>query len=202
MSDNARDEHRDTASSSAAAHAAVAIVTACMALLVAACGASSGGHVAQLGSSASGPASSSSATGSPNAQMLAFSRCMRSNGVSNFPDPDRNGELPKNQVAQLSAGSPQFVPARRACGHLLPNGGEPTAAQVRQAWDDMRAFAGCMRSHGVASWPDPTATSQHDQRPFFRTEEAGIDPNAPQVAAAMGACQHVLDTSNPLVTTQ
>ena len=64
------------------------------------------------------------------------------------------------------------------------------------------AFARCMRSHGVARWPDPTATSQQDQRPFFRTEEVGIDPNAPQVTAAIHACQRFLDTNNPLVTTQ
>ena len=162
-----------------------------LALSAAACGGSSGSHVAHLGSPTASPASS-----------LAFSRCMRSNGVSNFPDPNSKGELPKNQVAHVAASDPQFVPARRACGHLLPNGGQPTDAQVQQAWSDMRNFARCMRSHGVAKWPDPTATSQQDQRPFFRTEEVGIDPNAPQVTAAIHACQRFLDTNNPLVTTQ
>jgi hypothetical protein len=183
---------------------AAVVAVAGLAFLGVACGGSSASHVANLGSAATRSASSSTADagGSPNSQMLAFSRCMRSNDVFNFPDPDSKGELPKNQVARLAASSPQFVPARRACGHLLPNGGEPTAAQVRQAWNDMRTFASCMRSHGVPTWPDPTATSPQDSRPFFHSEEVGIDPNAPQVIRAMHACQHVLDTNNPLVTTQ
>jgi hypothetical protein len=133
--------------------------------------------------------------------MLAFSRCMRSHGVPNFPDPNSSGVLPKSQVAQLAASSPQFPAAHRACEHLLPNGGQPTQAQTQQAWDDMRNFARCMRSHGVPNWPDPARTSQQDQRPFFHLP-GSIDPNAPQITTEIRACQHVLHANNPLVTTQ
>jgi hypothetical protein len=187
-----------------------AMVTAAgVALLVAACGGSSGSHVAQLGSTAaqaassSGPSSGGGATNvhSPGSQMLAFSHCMRSHAVASFPDPDSSGVLPKAQVAGLAAGSPQFVPAHRACGHLLPNGGRPTSAQVRQAWADMRSFAHCMRSHGVPNWPDPTDTSPQDHRPFFDTP-AAIDPTAPRITARIDACRRVLHGGNPLVTTQ
>jgi hypothetical protein len=72
---------------------------------------------------------------------------------------------------------------------------------VQQAWSDMRNFARCMRSHGVPNWPDPAATSQQDQRPFFHTPDS-IDPNAPQITIRIRACQHVLHANNPLVTTQ
>ena len=126
---------------------------------------------------------------------------MRSHGVPNFPDPNSSGVLPKRQVAQLAAGSPEFVPAHRACGHLLPNAGQPSPAQVQQAWNDMRSFARCMRSHGVPTWPDPSVTSAQDNRPFFNTP-ASIDPNAPQITAKIRACQHVMHANNPLVTTQ
>jgi hypothetical protein len=171
--------------------AAAVTVTLALALLVSACGGSSGA------SNAGGLANSRS----PNSQMLAFSRCMRSHGVPDFPDPNSSGRLPKNQLTQLTASNPKFPAAHRACEHLLPNGGQPTQAQVQQAWNDMRDFARCMRSHGVPNWPDPAPTSQQDQRPFFHLPDS-IDPNAPQITTKIRACQHVLHANNPLVTTQ
>jgi hypothetical protein len=179
--------------------AAAIIATVGLALLAAACGGSPGSHVAQLGST-----TTKSSTSSPSAnsqKVLAFSRCVRAHGVPNFPDPNSSGALPKRQVAQLTAGNPQFPAAHRACEHLLPNGGQPTQAQAQQAWNDMRNFARCMRSHGVPNWPDPAPTSQQDQRPFFHLPDS-IDPNAPQITTKIRACQHVLHANNPLVTTQ
>jgi hypothetical protein len=172
-------------------------VTAALALLVAAC--SSG---TLTGSGGSPSAAGSGSSPSTNAQkMLAFSRCVRAHGVPNFPDPNSSGVLPKSQVDQLTASNPQFPAAHRACGHLLPNSGQPTQAQVQQAWNDMRNFARCMRSHGVPNWPDPARTSQQDQRPFFHVPDS-INPNAPLITTTIRACQHVLHTNNPLVTTQ
>ena len=181
--------------------AAVITATSALALLAAACGGAPGSHVAQLGSTTTKSSTSSWAAAAQQNGMLAFSRCMRSHGVPNFPDPNSSGALPKSQVDQLAASSPQFPPAHRACEHLLPNGGQPTQAQVQQAWNDMRNFAHCMRSHGVPNWPDPAATSQQDQRPFFHVPDS-IDPNAPQITTKIRACQHVLHANNPLVTTQ
>jgi len=181
--------------------AAVITATSALALLAAACGGAPGSHVAQLGSTTTKSSTSSWAAAAQQNGMLAFSRCMRSHGVPNFPDPNSSGALPKRQVDQLAASSPQFPPAHRACEHLLPNGGQPTQAQVQQAWNDMRNFAHCMRSHGVPNWPDPAATSQQDQRPFFHVPDS-IDPNAPQITTKIRVCQHVLHANNPLVTTQ
>ena len=181
--------------------AAVITATSALALLAAACGGAPGSHVAQLGSTTTKSSTSSWAAAAQQNGMLAFSRCMRSHGVPNFPDPNSSGALPKSQVDQLAASSPQFPPAHRACEHLLPNGGQPTQAQVQQAWNDMRNFAHCMRSHGVPNWPDPAATSQQDQRPFFHVPDS-IDPNAPQITTKIRVCQHVLHANNPLVTTQ
>jgi hypothetical protein len=141
------------------ARTAAIIATAASGLLAAAC--------------ASSPSSTSSSA--PAAQqngLLAFSRCMRSHAVPNFPDPNRSGVLPKSQITQLAASSPLFPAAHRACEQLLPNGGQPTQAQAQQAWNDMRNFARCMRSHGVPNRPDPAATSQQDQRPSFTCRTA------------------------------
>ncbi len=184
----------------AAARGAI-IATVGLCLVAAACGGSSGSHVAQLGSTTTKSSTSPQGAAAQQNGVLAFAACMRSKGVPDFPDPDSSGVLPKRQVAQLAASSPRFVPAHRACEHLLPNGGQPTQAQVQQAWNDMRNFARCMRSHSVPNWPDPTATSQQDQRPFFHTPES-IDPNAPRIATKIRACQHVFHANNPLVTTQ
>jgi hypothetical protein len=172
---------------------AAIIATVVLAVLAAAC---SGSPSSTGGSPNAGGSANSQQNG-----MLAFSRCMRSHGVPNFPDPNSSGALPKSQVAQLTASNPQFPAAHRACGHLLPNGGQPTQAQMQQAWNDMRNFARCMRSHGVPNWPDPAPTSRQDQRPFFHTPDS-IDPNAPQITTRIRACQHVIHANNPLVTTQ
>jgi hypothetical protein len=180
------------------ARAAAAIVTAAgLALLAAACGSPS-----SAGSGGSPNAGGSSNPPSTTSQkVLAFSACMRSRGVPNFPDPDSSGKLPKREIAHLLANNPQFPAAHGACERLLPNGGQPTQAQVQQAWNDMRDFARCMRSHGVANWPDPAPTSQQDQRPFFHLPDS-IEPTAPQITSKVRACQHVFHASNPLVTTQ
>jgi hypothetical protein len=182
----------------AARTAAAMIAAAGLALLVAACGDSP---------SATGSGGSPGAAGSVNSQsantrkMLAFARCVRSHGVPSFPDPDSSGLLPKRQVAGLAANNSRFPAAHRACEHLLPNGGQPTQAQVQQAWNDMRNFARCMRSHGVPNWPDPARTSLQDQRPFFHVP-GSIDPNAPQITLKIRACQRVFHADDPLDTTQ
>jgi hypothetical protein len=173
----------------AARTAAALSAATSLALLVSACGGTS---------DAGGPTTFRSASST---KVLAFSGCMRSHGVANFPDPNGSGVLQKRLVAELAASNPQFPAAHRACEHLLPNGGQPTSAQVRQAWNDMRDFARCMRSHGVAAWPDPAATSREDQRPFFHTPQS-IDPTAPQITTTIRACQHVLHANNPLATTR
>ena len=198
LNDSTRVRRRPGRAGPRAPRTVAAILAGAALALLAAC--SSGPSSAGSGGSANAKESSSSP--STNSQMvLAFSRCVRAHGVPNFPDPDSSGVLPKRQVAQLMAGNPQFPAAHRACEHLLPNGGQPTQAQVQQAWNDMRNFARCMRSHGVPSWPDPAPTSEQDQRPFFHLPDS-IDPNAPQITTNIGACQHALHANNPLVTTQ
>lgn len=180
------------------ARTAAAVIAGAVLALLAACGGSPSPGGSGGSSNAGGPANSQSANSQ---KLLAFARCMRSHGVPDFPDPNSSGVLPKRQVAQLTVSNSQFPAAHRACERLLPNGGQPTAAQTQQAWNDMRNFARCMRSHGVPNWPDPTRTSQQDQRPFFNTPNS-IDPNAPQIITKIGACQHVLHSDNPLETTQ
>src|SRR5580700_5583144 len=119
--------------------------------------------------SPSSTGSSGSSNGSANAKLVAYSRCMRSHGVPNFPDPV-GGVPPKVTAQELGVSSSQLQVAQGACQHLFPaTGGSLTAsslqqcylahvcpqALVQQALSAGREFAGCMRSHRVPNWPDP-----------------------------------------------
>jgi hypothetical protein len=60
------------------------------------------------------------------AAFLAFSACMRSHGVPNFPDPDFSGggvTIDAGAGGGPDPSSPQFQAAQKACGHFLPGGG-------------------------------------------------------------------------------
>jgi hypothetical protein len=128
-------------------------------------------------------------------KALAYSRCMRSHGVVNFPDPNSRGVIPKVSLQQLRVSSTVFEAAQRACQHLLPNSG-----QSSQAWDQMTLnalwqFARCVRAHGVPNWPDPLAESDPGQpgTPGFpRNFPPGLNTNSPVVKNAMHTCQHLL----------
>jgi hypothetical protein len=56
------------------------------------------------------------------AQALEFSRCMRSHGVTDFPDPDSSGRIPDpaSLSPPINQGAPLFEAANRACGKDRP----------------------------------------------------------------------------------
>ena len=54
------------------------------------------------------------------AQLLQFSRCMRSHGVTDFPDPTSHGLVLSGNLDPSSA---QFQAANQACKSDLPGGG-------------------------------------------------------------------------------
>ena len=155
---------------------AAIIATAALALLAAAC---------------SGSPSSTAAGGSPNAgdslsspTAVAYSNCMRSRGVPNYPDPS-NGQLPKGGAQAFGVSSSVFSAAQGACHHLLPDAGSfqeqasqctlsgdcPPAVVQQMMTIDLK-FAHCMRSHGVPNWPDPAIGLQGS--PEFRLSKVGI----------------------------
>lgn len=143
--------------------------TVALMLLASACGASRARHTA-------GPSQPSPA--------LAFSLCMRSHGVTAFPDPNGSGAIPKETLQQLGVGSAGFHAAQSACRHLLPNGGRPPsrAAQQRVAALSL-AFARCVRAHGVPRFPDPDSTGRIPD-----PASVGIDQGAPKFQAANEDC--------------
>ena len=160
------------------------VAAACVcALAVAACG------------SSGPPSHSSSATASLANQDVAYSQCMRSHQVPTFPDPERGGGFPKNQLTHLAANNPQFQVAQGACQQLMPNHVEagPSPAEVQQALNGMVRFAACMRSDRVRNWPDPQVdrSDPSDPRPVFELANR-IDPNASGIRADIHGCQHLM----------
>lgn len=115
---------------------------------------------------------------------LAFAQCMRSNGVSKYPDPGSDGRLVKEPLGQLGVSGSTFESAQSACRHLLPNGGEPpSVAQQQRARTQALAFSGCIRAHGVPTFPDPDATGRIPD-----PASVGIDQGSPTFEAANDAC--------------
>jgi hypothetical protein len=131
-----------------------------------------------------------SAPASPPAQQTgaaAFSACMRAHDVLAYPDPGSNGLLPKKTPEQLGVSSAVLQSAQKACAHLVPNGGQPSQAQVAQYRSAMLIYAKCIRTHGVPNMPDPDSRGHLDIGPG-----TGVDVNSPKFQAAYQACKSKL----------
>jgi hypothetical protein len=93
-----------------------------------------------------------------NAQKaVKFAKCMRSNGVGEFPDPSASGKLTIDGIANgssLDPSTPAFKQAISACKNLEPAGFMGSKRSPRQQ-DAALKFAQCIRSNGVKDFPDP-----------------------------------------------
>ena len=143
--------------------------------------------LAGCGSSRSGARAASSV---PQDAMVMFARCMRANGVPNFPDSPGHGmqiQLTPNgtQVNGVAVNGPAFRSAMQRCHSKLPNGGQPPplTASRRNA---MLAFARCMREHGVPNFPDPVFSGNTAR--IRMTPASGINPSSPAFQQAQRAC--------------
>lgn len=169
-------------------------VMAATALLTAACSGSP---------SSTGSGGSPNAGGPPNSPIpVAYSRCMRSHGISNFPDPNGNGQISKQQIIQLGVSGSRLQAAQRACMRLWPYQA-PSQAQQRQELAYYLKFAQCMRSRGVPGFPDPSTGSGGHVEFAISVSKDGFDPHSPQILAKAHECQHALlpsQTGLPEVT--
>jgi len=161
---------------------ASASAVAAFALLAAGCGGRSSPGVANVASSATTTTSSSSSNA-----LVAFSTCMRSNGMPTFPDPQHFvGGNVKLTIHQIESSNPHFRSALSACDHLLPSHGEPSdTTQSCTQRADALSFARCMRSHGVSRFPDPTAQGELSVE---MVEAQGIDVHSSAVLRVVQKC--------------
>jgi hypothetical protein len=168
--------------------------TALAALTVLAAGCGGGAKspsVASIGATgstttAAAPPPSSGASRQSYGDALAYSECMRANGLPDFPDPNGKGGLLVNvhPGSDLLPSSPQHQSANKACRHLLPDGGQETAAQEQQDFRRFLKYARCMRSHGIPNFPDPTLRNGG-----VSLTGGGIDDRSPQFQKAQQACR-------------
>ena len=75
------------------------------------------------GTGSAGSGASSGGGSSATLSAVGYSRCMRSHGVPNFPDPDSSGTLPKADPTQLGVSGAQLQASQQACRHVLPVSG-------------------------------------------------------------------------------
>jgi hypothetical protein len=126
-------------------------------------------------------------------QALAYSRCMRSHGITNFPDPaENNGSANSNGAtvvgvtiaipAGIDTSSPAYLSASNACTKRTGYG-HVSAAQLHQGLITLLKYSECMRSHGIANFPDPVESSSG-----VSLKTAGIDQNTSQYRTAAKAC--------------
>ncbi len=184
-------------------------VLAVAVLPVAGCGgASSSAGVAHLATSTSRSADPGSGSSSPEGEsstaaqqkLVAFSQCMRSHGVTEFPEPsegrllihrsDNNGH-----VTGVNPQSAQFQAATKACAKLAPKGGKPPSpAEQTKLHEQALQFAQCMRTHGVPSFPDPEFSSGGVGIRIGGAKNSArrIDLSSPQFKAAQKACQSIM----------
>lgn len=183
----------------------VLVVAAVSGLLLAGCGGSDSPSVASIdgGAGTTADGESSDAPTDPEEAILAFSDCMRENGVD-LPDPDFQGPG-QNQGDDDDDGGPQFGPgggidqndpdfqkAMEACQPLLANiQGRFDPDQQEQFQDAALEYAQCMRDEGY-DVPDP----EFGQGPgpgggggVFQQAPDGVDPDDPDYQAAQETCQ-------------
>jgi hypothetical protein len=136
------------------------------------------------GSSSSGAVSSAqgagSTSGTDQSGIAQFAQCMRQNGVTDFPDP-QNGHFVMGGDIQSN---PHFNSAIQACQHLLGPGGISSGSSSG-AQSAQLAFAHCMQTHGVPSFPDPSSNGA------IRAPQ-GVDRNSATYQDAFNTCKSKL----------
>jgi hypothetical protein len=156
-------------------------------------------------------ASTSSTTGSANADRSAFTKCLSDHGVTlpsgGFPGggnggPPANGSLPDFGGGNGSgtpprgsfpgANNPKSQEAFNACRSQLPNSGQGGFAGANS--QAFQAYTSCLRDHGV-SVPTTTAggSATPGSRPNFQSD--------PKFASANKTCRSLLPTNNNTSTT-
>ena len=173
--------------------AATVVALLGLAALAAGCGGSNGPGVPGGGSGKSthhAPGSASS--GGVMAQFVAYSRCMRSHGVSNYPDPTTSGGIGINLPHSFNTNSPAYLAARQACNALAPVG-HPTTGSPDKIAAEVKV-ARCMRSHGDPSFPDPNSQGGFDRSKF--------DESSPAFKTARNACKSLIAAMGPIPVAQ
>jgi hypothetical protein len=157
---------------------------------VAACGSGSPkaeSNAAGLAISGCSPSGCSSPGASAAADAIAvkFSVCMRSHGVTEFPDPTigSNGLPSWGPTPNVNGGAPAYTAAQQVCRKDLPSLTQ-TPAEKAKANAAALKYATCMRSNGEPNFPDPNGQG------LIQVNATGaLEPSSPAFQKAQTACK-------------
>ena len=173
-----------------------AVAAVALGMTVAAC--SGGSKVPTVPTARSQPTATTAPAGGPGssgqallAEAEAYSQCLRSHGVPNFPDPVLTpGGGYGYRTTGIDPHAAAFQGALQAC-KALPSPWQPTGQQLspaqQQAW---LSWAKCIRAHGVPNFPDPTFSG--------RTVQISRGSSSPQLQSAMDACKSQMPSAGGL----
>lgn len=180
------------------------VACAVAALLLTACGGSESPEVANLGGAATTTEDSETteAEQDPEEAMLAFTQCMRDEGID-LPDPtfSEDGEggsrFEVRPGGDFDPNDPDFQAAQEKCRPLLEGIQGRFDPEDREAMEDAALeYAQCMRDHGF-DVPDPEFDDGPGGGGFGIFQGGNLDPNDPDVQAAMEECQKAFEDLGP-----
>lgn len=114
---------------------------------------------------------------------MRFSVCMRSHGVSDFPDPTVGSNGLPSWTSSTSRPSPAYKGAQQVCKNDLPSIGLHTSAEKARANAAALKYATCMRSNGVPNFPDPNGQG------LLVIQAGNIEASSPAFQKAEAACK-------------
>ncbi|MER5772658.1 hypothetical protein [Streptomyces sp. NPDC001985] len=109
---------------------------------------------------------------------LAFSTCLREQGVEKFPLPQSNGSIRLEASSGIDVNTPEFKKAEEACRKQAPPIGQKQSRPPDAPKIDASKYVACMRESGQPDFPEP------DEGGMFM----GIDLNTPEYKAAQKKC--------------
>lgn len=177
------------------------IAVAALAVLLAACGGSGAGGVASLDDANSNQGIVEEDAGAVEVDdeeaILAFSACMRDNGVEDFEDPDFNadGSLGFRGGGEFTDVDRETMRAAfEACqSHLEGLAFGPGSGDFTEIEDRLVEFSVCMRDNGF-DMPDPDFSDFGSGGGGGRLfGDDGIDPDDPNFQSAFEACDHIFE---------
>jgi len=178
---------------------AAAILAVCVAVAGCGSGPSTPG-VATISTSTTTAASSSAGRGTQATGLLAYASCMRSHGITDFPDPSDSGGIDdKRAVVRALRGvsNAHAEAAQHDCRRLIPAGeglngktSQPVSTQQQHYY--LKAAA-CVRSHGVTNFPDPRFS---DGNVNFDIPSS-IDTHSTQFVQAAQSCAKLIPAGLP-----
>jgi hypothetical protein len=165
----------------------IALLLGLLALSAVACGddADDGG-VASVEGDATESADDDDGGGDPEdfeEKALAYSECMRDNGIEEFPDPAIDeGHMGMSLPEGIDPESEEFKAAEEACEDLRP-GPDENATIDPEIYAELLEYTECMRENGVEDFPDPNPNGG------IVMSGDNLDPESEEFQAAEEACK-------------